>query len=92
MKSRLLYWRYIHQHGEKLEVSNAMANYLDQEDNAVITKNPRRMSRSFLKIFKTAPVASQYAPNPVDYQLKISKNGLLVYDVVVMKSKFFQFP
>jgi hypothetical protein len=90
VKSRLVYWRYVHQHGDKLDISATMLNYLDQEDNALITRNPRRLSRSFLKILKTAPVASQYAPNPVNYQLKISKDGLLCYDVVVMRSKFFQ--
>ena len=69
-----------------------MTDYLDEEDNAVITRNPRRLSRSFLKVLKTAPVSSQYAPNPVNYQLNISKKGLLCYDIMVMKTKFFDKP
>ncbi len=89
VKSRLLYWRFVHNRGKKLGISSTLTNYLDREDNALITKNPRRLSRAYFKIQSGVSPATEYVPNPVSYELKRSKDGLLCFDVMVAKSGLF---
>ncbi len=89
VKSRLLYWRFVHNRGKKLGISPSMANYLEQEGNALITRKPRRMARAFSKIQSAVSPTKVYVPNPVSYDLKVNKDGLLCFDVIIAKSDMF---
>lgn len=89
VKSRLLYWRFVHNRGKKLGVSPAMSNFLEREGNALITRKPRRMARVYSKIQSAVSSAKVHVPNPVSYDLKVNKDGLLCFDVIIAKSDMF---
>lgn len=90
VKSRLVFFRYVHNRGEKLEISPPMQNYLAEDGNALITLTPSRLTRSFFKIRKENDVTMQYAPNPVSYDIKKKPDGLFYCDLTVNHSKFFE--
>lgn len=90
VKSRLVYYRYVHNRGEKLEVSPAMQQYLEEDGNALITLTPSRLARSFFKIRKENSASTLYAPNPVLYDLQTRPDGLIYYNIIVNHSKLFE--
>jgi hypothetical protein len=52
VKSRLAYWRFVHNKGRALDISAPITDYVNKEGNALVTKIPRDSSRSWFSLRK----------------------------------------
>jgi hypothetical protein len=89
VKSRLAYWRFVHNRGRALDVSAPITGYVNKEGNALVTKVPRTSSRSWFSLRKELSTDTQYVPNPVSVVIKLEADRRLFIDVVVSPSDLF---
>ena len=89
VKSRLAYWRFIHNRGKELDVSAPLTGYVGKEGNVLVTLTPRATSRSWFSLSKEMPAGTQYVPNPLDPEIKLEADRRLFFEVVVPECDLF---
>lgn len=89
VKSRLAYWRFIHNRGKELDVSAPLNGYVEKEGNVLVTLVPRSTSRAWFSLSKEMPAGTQYVPNPVDPEIKLETDRRLFFEVVVPECDLF---
>jgi hypothetical protein len=89
VKSRLAYWRFVHNRGKELKISAPLTGYVDKEGNDLVTRIPRAAARSWFLLNKELSTDTQYVPNPVSPEIKIEPDRRLMFDIVVPKSDLF---
>lgn len=88
-KSRLAYWRFISNRGRELNVSAALADYVNKENKVLVTKRPRSLAKSWFFLRKEASNDTVYVPNPVSPELKFENDKRFFFDIRVQQSALF---
>ncbi len=88
-KSRLAYWRFISNRGRELNVSAALADYVNKENKVLVTKRPRSLAKSWFFLRKEASNDTVYVPNPVSPELKFENDRRFFFDIRVQQSVLF---
>ena len=89
IKSRLRYWRYIHQKKKRLKLSAGTTEFLDNQDGKLVTKKPR--GSTFLPcLFKSDATNTHFfLPNPETSELLTIGSGRQFMDIQVAESDLF---
>lgn len=89
LKSRSAFWRYTNNRDQKLKPDGPLADYVDEADDALVSKEPKAISQSDFKLRKPGTGDTVYVPNPTALELKSDNTGRLYFDIVVPASDLF---
>jgi hypothetical protein len=89
VKSAFVYWRYLNDKGKELKLIPDLTDYLFKEDNILLTKKPRALTRYYFLLNKEGSADTKYVPNPLSYDLKKDSKDRICCDVPVPDSDLF---
>ena len=86
MKSRLSFWRYIHDKKKKLK--NEHPDFLFPQNDNLVSLLPRSLSFTPF-LLKKPDTTPYYLPNPLPFELVKTENGKQYIDILVAESVLF---
>ncbi|HEX5111260.1 MAG TPA: hypothetical protein VFV79_00325, partial [Saprospiraceae bacterium] len=86
LKSRLSYWRYIHDKRKKLK--NDHLDFLFEQGDNLVSLLPRPLTYSFT-LFKKPDNSLHYLPNPQPFDMVRMENERIYADIIVPESDLF---
>ena len=86
VKSRLSYWRYIHDKRKKLK--NDHLDFLFEEGDNLVSLLPRPLTYSFT-LFKKPDNSLHYLPHPKPFDMVRMESGKIYADIIVPESDLF---
>lgn len=89
VKSRLAYWRFINNQGKEMNISPALAPYVNKENKVLVTKQPRALAKDFFLLRKQGSSDTIYVPNPTDTRLIPEPGRRFFLDIKVARSELF---
>jgi hypothetical protein len=89
VRSRLAYWRYQNNRGKEMDISPELIDYVNKEENKLVTKKPRSLAKNWFFLRRDLPPGTMYVPNPVSFDLKLENDRRFFYDIRVPQSKLF---
>ena len=86
VKSRLSYWRYIHEKKKKLK--NDHLDFLFVQGDNLVSLLPRPLTYSFT-LFRKPDNSLHYLPNPKPFDMLRIESGRIYADIIVSESDLF---
>lgn len=89
VKSRFVFWRFMNNKGNELDINPSLTDYVNKENNVLITKRPVAMTRSFFLLRKEGSNDTVYVPNPDTDEIKIESARRICLNIRVPESELF---
>ncbi len=89
VKSRFAFWRYINDRGKELKLTPELDDYLVKDEGALLSKQPRRLTKSYFLFPDDAATQTRFLPNGIDQGFKLDSKSRVCYNVPVPKSELF---